>query len=670
MSRAQDTFRRGLGARIDAFEMALRSAREGDAEAAGTIRRLAISLIVPATTLSLPELAEAAKRTKDAPKDELSGRVEALVDRLRDEAARADEQPHAVLVVGGNAEFNASLLERLDTAHVSFATVGTAAEAQHFLQEQTAACIVLNLVLPDMDGRALLTSLREDARTASLPVLILAQGLVDSVKEDSLLHTADAYVEKPQDPDTVAEWIEQRLRRAAEPMRPARRDLLTGLLNRAAFLETFDHTRAECAANGEPMALAAISITGNTRARLTSYESAAREQMLQKVGTELSHSLRTTDVLARWGVYEFAVLFPGEDQIGGTRAVEKVFEKLRDHLLDSPNGPPLKLALSGGVTLVAPELSLDDAMAEVDRHIFEANAAGANRVVSDHSPVSPGRTERVLIVSAEDVTARVLRQLFEKDGAEVVEIVDPKQPIAEVTLDQKFHLILVDDKFPLPGGGYAVVEELRSHPRNNRVPVIMLISDRNEEHIVRALELGANDYVLRPFSPIPFVNRMRRFLARGVAAAEGAASRACRILIVDDNAQRILLTASSLHQHGAFRVLLSIDTEDAVTRLREERPDAVFIDLDIREGKTALAQLTEAATLEDNAIVAAVGDFDEWGDPPRLPSSVTGYIRKPCSPLQLGERIEQILDLPAAGLPQSDDSAQFNDEIRRIMTRG
>ncbi|MDA0989811.1 MAG: diguanylate cyclase, partial [Verrucomicrobia bacterium] len=177
----------------------------------------------------------------------------------------------------------------------------TGQEASRILQEHAVVCLLLNIVLPDMDGRLFMSHLRENAATAGIPVLLLGDHIDDSAKEHSLLQAADGFLESTRDIDAMLEWVSKRIRRGPETTKPARRDTLTGLMNRAAFRESFARTQKECANSGEPLAVAALSLDAS-RGTLDSLDESTREELLQSFGLQLSHSLRNTDLVARWGV--------------------------------------------------------------------------------------------------------------------------------------------------------------------------------------------------------------------------------------------------------------------------------------------------------------------------------------------------------------------------------
>ena len=75
-------------------------------------------------------------------------------------------------------------------------------------------------------------------------------------------------------------------------------------------------------------------------------------------------------------------------------------------------------------------------------------------------------------------------------------------------------LVILDVK--MPGlDGFEVLERLRGDARFAKTPILMLTSMGQEADVVRGFGLGADDYVLKPFSPVELAARVRRLLKRG-----------------------------------------------------------------------------------------------------------------------------------------------------------
>src|SRR4030095_3445809 len=125
---------------------------------------------------------------------------------------------------------------------------------------------------------------------------------------------------------------------------------------------------------------------------------------------------------------------------------------------------------------------------------------------------------RILVVDDEERMVRFIRMNLEHDGFQVSEAFNGKQAIQRLR-DVNPDLILLDVMMP-DIDGFEVLETIREA---SNVPVFMLTAKGEEDDRVRGLELGADDYVTKPFSPRELVSRVRAVLSR--TGAPGTATR-------------------------------------------------------------------------------------------------------------------------------------------------
>ena len=130
----------------------------------------------------------------------------------------------------------------------------------------------------------------------------------------------------------------------------------------------------------------------------------------------------------------------------------------------------------------------------------------------------PARTEltrkgaMVLLVDDEDQLRRVMKDLLERQGYSVVEARDGAQALDEV--DRHAPDIVILD-LNLPGvDGYSVLSQLRSRTATRQLPIIVLTAKGDEDNEVRVLQLGADDFLTKPFRAKALAARLENALAR------------------------------------------------------------------------------------------------------------------------------------------------------------
>ncbi|HLN61867.1 MAG TPA: response regulator [Symbiobacteriaceae bacterium] len=117
--------------------------------------------------------------------------------------------------------------------------------------------------------------------------------------------------------------------------------------------------------------------------------------------------------------------------------------------------------------------------------------------------------DRILVVDDERPIADILKFNLEREGFEVEVAYDGEEAVAKAR-QMPFHLVILDIMLPKLDG-FSVCKEIRSH---SAVPILMLSAKEAEVDKVLGLELGADDYVTKPFSPRELVARVRAILRR------------------------------------------------------------------------------------------------------------------------------------------------------------
>ncbi|MDX2354192.1 response regulator [Stutzerimonas xanthomarina] len=127
--------------------------------------------------------------------------------------------------------------------------------------------------------------------------------------------------------------------------------------------------------------------------------------------------------------------------------------------------------------------------------------------------MSDSASQRILMVEDEEDIAFLIRFMLERHGFIVDHAADGRQAIEKITTSSPPDLTLMDIMLPYHDG-LELIERLRAQAGWAQVPVLMLTAKAREADIVRALELGADDYVTKPFQPEELLARIRRLLRR------------------------------------------------------------------------------------------------------------------------------------------------------------
>jgi two-component system alkaline phosphatase synthesis response regulator PhoP len=177
----------------------------------------------------------------------------------------------------------------------------------------------------------------------------------------------------------------------------------------------------------------------------------------------------------------------------------------------------------------------------------------------------------VLVVEDEMEIARVVRDYLANAGFEVIVVGDGSSAVASVR-SAKPDLMILD--LGLPGrDGLDVAREVR---RWSQTPIVILTARGDESDRIVGLELGADDYVVKPFSPKELVARVRAVLRR--TRTSGRGDEVLRVGDVEVDTAKMLVTAAGRRVDltpTEFEILATLAREPGRVFTRSQLLDAV-----------------------------------------------------------------------------------------------
>nr|MBL8455615.1 diguanylate cyclase [Zoogloeaceae bacterium] len=301
--------------------------------------------------------------------------------------------PFTVLIVD-DEKHNRNLLTELLKDDYELIVAKNGRQALLRAHEHQPDLILLDVLMPDMDGYAVIRALKHDDGTRDIPVIFVTA--LDSVgdEEKGLDLGAVDYISKPFHPPIVRVRVRNHLqsvqqRRLLEQL--ALLDSLTGIPNRRRFNQVFEQEWRRCLRTGAAMSLIVVDVD-NFKAFNDSFGHAAGDEVLRRIASSLQKSLRRpADLVCRYGGEEFVILLPGIDKEGAQALAEAArFEIEAQHVDSETSGAPTAVTVSmGGVTRVphqtTPDLTL---FSDADASLYRAKHLGRNRVVWDSA--APG----------------------------------------------------------------------------------------------------------------------------------------------------------------------------------------------------------------------------------------------------------------------------------------
>jgi two-component system phosphate regulon response regulator PhoB len=184
--------------------------------------------------------------------------------------------------------------------------------------------------------------------------------------------------------------------------------------------------------------------------------------------------------------------------------------------------------------------------------------------------------ERILVIEDEEDILELVRFNLVKEGYQVAGALTGEDALKKARTEM-FDLIVLD--LMLPGiDGLDVAKKLKSDQKTGQVPILMLTAKGEEADIVTGLELGADDYVTKPFSPRVLVARVRASLRRKSGQPDADPTSMLRIhnLEIDLGRRSVLVSGQAVDlTYTEFQVLYILARRPGWVFTRSQIVDAV-----------------------------------------------------------------------------------------------
>jgi len=303
-----------------------------------------------------------------------------------------------VLLVEDNKTQAAIIKDFLEKNGYRVSTVEDGMSAFKAAKTSNVDIILLDRILPDIDGSDVCRWLKLDQATRDIPVIMLTARGEMADKVSGLEAGADDYLPKPFDESELNARIYVRLRsktnqdelkkknRQLEDMLTrveslAIMDPLTGIYNRRRFETIFNSEFKRATRYQLPLSCMMIDIDHFKKVNDTLGHQEG-DTVLKELSQVVQATIREVDTPARWGGEEFVVLSPNTTLENGLRAAERVRKAVANHSFTGMDGK--KVTVSVGVAAIpAPDLDSQDKLIHAaDIAMYTAKKNGRNRVES------------------------------------------------------------------------------------------------------------------------------------------------------------------------------------------------------------------------------------------------------------------------------------------------
>ena len=241
--------------------------------------------------------------------------------------------------------------------------------------------------------------------------------------------------------------------------------------------------------------------------------------------------------------------------------------------------------------------------------------------------------ERILVIDDDIVNLKIAEHVLEKDYN--VTCAKSGMEGIDILKSNDIDLVLLDLYMP-EMNGMDVLAKIREDASISAVKVVILTSSGMKTDVTEAIQLGALDFIKKPFFPTEFLDRIKKVL--NIAKKDN-------ILVVDDDKMNLAIVHKMLGIR--YDVTCVSSGMDAISYLNNNVPDMILLDLHMPEmnGLEVLEKIREQDNLSDIPVVFLTADNDRKTEIDIFKAGAMDFIQKPFIAEVVIQRISRILEL-------------------------
>ena len=288
------------------------------------------------------------------------------------------------ILVVDDTETNIEILLDLLSPHYDIMAALDGVTALEIAQEENIDLILLDIMMPDMDGYQVCKKLKENRATKDIPIIFITA----KMDEDSIEKAYDIggtdYVTKPFKPKELLARVKTQLtmQNLIEKLKLlSSTDPMTKLYNRRYFNKISEHTFETAKRDKKDISIIMLDIDKFKNINDT-YGHQVGDNAIIKLAEILLDNQRKSDITCRYGGEEFVLLLPNTSNTGATILANKIRACVEENIIKLNTKDELRFTVSIGVSQVDinNEINIESSLKRADDALYNAKCSGRNRV--------------------------------------------------------------------------------------------------------------------------------------------------------------------------------------------------------------------------------------------------------------------------------------------------
>ncbi|RXJ01913.1 response regulator [Anaerobacillus alkaliphilus] len=438
-----------------------------------------------------------------------------------EDVEKVTENEKLILVVDDDITMVNYLKENLENQGYMVLAAVTGEKALQLFYDHKPDCILLDLHLPDQNGLELLETILGKSHSYFIPIIIISSDDRKETRIKGYEIGAVDFLAKPFAFDELKARIENRIRYKELISNAVLLDELTGAFNRKFFNMELNRYLYELNRRKDILSLVILDLDHFKRVNDT-YGHNIGDVVLRGFAQFIMANKRSSDYLIRYGGEEFILLLPHTKREDAEIFINRLLADFAAVSFPTDKGS-LSITFSAGIVEVEnPNIPIEDYVKMADQALYQAKDLGRNQVIVYEDTVNETTSHKVIriaVIDDDPVVHQLVNDRLGKLSFGNIEVDIKSYREGESFFQSKWHnqggrtLVLLDGIMPRMDG-LEVLRKLRQDYDENSYVVLMLTGRKSEKDIVKALELGADDYLTKPFSMAELEARVKRLVKR------------------------------------------------------------------------------------------------------------------------------------------------------------